>query len=440
MSIAIIVLLAAFQTAGADTVRLSLTQALDRALAANPALRAERAEAQAAGALPLDASRAFLPSVRVELAGVRTTDPVAVFGFKLRQAGFQAQDLALEALNDPAAYTGYSAATTAEQPILAPEGWFGYAAARRAAAARAAGAGRAAGATIFLVTQAYWDAQLAAARLAALDTALAAARGHAEQAERMREQGLVTGLDARLTRIRAAAVEVRRFAALADAENARAGLAAMLALPDAAPLMLTDALATSEPAEGSPCPASECSVSDRGDVRASRLGAAAAGLSVKRAWAAQLPQIAAFGTFAQHSGSAPFGPGSGDWTIGLGVRWNVLQGLAGPGGVRRAAAERAAADARAEATERQARVEVSAAERRLEAARASVAVAERAAAEAGQALDQARLRYRTGAAPITELLDVQAAATNATLDLLAARRDALVARAALTFAYGVHDQ
>jgi outer membrane protein TolC len=85
-------------------------------------------------------------------------------------------------------------------------------------------------------------------------------------------------------------------------------------------------------------------------------------------------------------------------------------------------------------------VEASAAERQLAAARASVVVAQRAAAEAAEALDQARLRYRTGAAPITELLDVQAAATNATLDLLAARRDALVAGAALNFAYGVNDR
>ena len=440
MSIAILALLAAVQTGSPDTVRLSLAQALDRARVANPTLQAERAEARAASALPLDASRAFLPSVRVEITGVRTTDPVAVFGLKLRQAAFQSQDLALDALNAPAAYTGYSAATTVEQPILAPEGWFGYAAARRAAAARTAGAGRAAGATTFLVTRAYWDAQLAAARLAALDTALAAARAHAQQAERMQAQGLVTGLDARLARIRAAAVEVQQLAASADAENARAALAAMLALPDSEAVTLTDSLATSEPVEAPACPGSGCSVADRGDVRAGRLGAAAAGLGVKVAWAAQLPEIAAFGTLAQHSTSAAFGGGSGDWTIGVGVRWSILRGLAGPGDVRRAVAERDAAAARAEATERQARVEGSAAERKLAAARASVVVAQRAAAEAAEALDQARLRYRTGAAPITELLDVQAAATNATLDLLAARRDALVAGAALNFAYGVNDQ
>jgi len=67
-------------------------------------------------------------------------------------------------------------------------------------------------------------------------------------------------------------------------------------------------------------------------------------------------------------------------------------------------------------------------------------VAARATQEARVALDQALLRYRTGTAPITELLDVQAAATNATLTELAARRDLLVAHAALDLAYGVYDR
>jgi outer membrane protein TolC len=69
-----------------------------------------------------------------------------------------------------------------------------------------------------------------------------------------------------------------------------------------------------------------------------------------------------------------------------------------------------------------------------------VSVAASADAEGAEALEQARLRYRTGAAPITELLDVQAAATAATLQLLEARRDLFVALAALDFAYGVNDR
>ncbi|MEQ1855897.1 MAG: TolC family protein, partial [Longimicrobiales bacterium] len=89
---------------------------------------------------------------------------------------------------------------------------------------------------------------------------------------------------------------------------------------------------------------------------------------------------------------------------------------------------------------RNAEVEVLSAERLLEAARGGAAVAARAAVEAAEALAQAQVRYRTGAAPITELLDVQSAATQSTLGLASARRDLLLAEAALDFAYGAYDR
>jgi outer membrane protein TolC len=420
-----------------DTAVLSLDAAVARALAANPALEAERAEARAAATLRGSASRAFLPSLRAEVMGLRTTDPVGVFGLKLRQGAFAGGDLVLDALNDPAAFGGYSSSATVELPLFAPEGWFGYAAAGRGAAARRAGAERMAGATVFLVTQAYLDAQLAARRRTALDTALAATRGHERQAEAMRREGLVTGLDARLASLQAADVEVRRLAAVAEAENARSRLRALLALPESTILVLTDSLPTDRSAT---CADADCALDARGDVRALAAGRDAASAARTSAWAAQLPQIGAFGTMAYHGHDAPWSGGSGDWTVGIALRWSVFPALGGVAAVRKATAERDAATARHDDALRRAEVEVLSATRLLEAARLGAQVAARAEDQAREALSQAALRYRTGAAPITELLDVQAAATTATLNHLSARRDLLLAQAALDFAYGVHDR
>jgi outer membrane protein len=433
----IAILLSLSVQAPPDTLVLSLDAAVARALAYNPSLRAERAEARSVGQLPATASRAFLPSIRADVMGMRTNDPVAVFGLKLRQAGFQGSDLALDALNDPAAYGGFMSAATAALPLVAPEGWFGFAAARQAAAARAAGADRAAGATVFFTTQAYLDAQLAQRRVDALDTALAAARAHGTQAEQLHAQGLVTGLDARLARLGAAALEVRRIAAAAEAANATSRLRALLALPEGTALTLTDSLGG---ARSAACPGEGCGLDQRGDVRALSAGAAAAVLGAKSAWAAQLPQVGAFGTIAYHGHDAPWGGGSGDWTVGIALRWNVFPALGGVAAVRRASADREAARARYEAARRQAEVQALAAERMLAAAREGAVIAARAEAEAKVALEQAQVRYRTGAAPITELLDVQTATTDATLNLLTARHDVLLAQAALELAYGVHDR
>lgn len=433
----IIAILLSLSATPQDTLVLTLDAATARALTANPTLIAERAAARAAETMTGTASRAFLPSIRADVMGLRTTDPVGVFGLKLRQGVFAGSDLALDALNDPSPFGGFTSSATVELPLVAPEGWFGYSAASRAADARRAAAGRMAGATVLMVTQAYVDAQVATERLAALDTALAATRAHQRQAEAMRREGLVTGLDARLAALQAADVEVRRLAAAAEADNARSRLRALLALPEETTLLLTDSIGTATPLS---CADDACGVEERGDLRALAMGRDAANSARKSAWAAQLPQIGAFGSLAYHGHDAPWASGSGDWTFGIALRWNVFPALGGVAAVRKAAAEHDEAAARYEAARRQADVEVLQAERLLEAARAGARVAARAEAEAREALDQARLRYRTGTAPITELLDVQAAATSATLSLLSARRDLVLAQAALAFAYGVNDR
>jgi outer membrane protein TolC len=444
MKIAMFLLFAVGQASQPDTLQLSLVEAVNRALEANPTLQAQEAKAEARAQLPLQASRAFLPSVTFGLQGMKTTDPVAVFGLKLRQENFAAEDLALDALNRPDAYSGYNATATIQMPILAPEGLYGFQAARKAAEAEEAGARRAAGATRFFTIQAYTGALLAARQVEALDTALAAVQGHVTQAEAMREQGLVTGLDARMARVKAAEIEVHRLAAEAQAQNALTSLKAILDLPDSVQLTLTDGLTDlspfSECASGGETGSQACSWDQRGDLQAFAAGAEAASKGVKKAWASQLPAIAAFGSLGHYGKDAPFGSGSGDWTFGIGLSWTPFNGLSGVGSVRAARAEEAMVKAERDAAYRQAEVEVLQAQRMLTAAEEGASVASRAATEAQIALEQARARYTSGTAPITELLDVQAASTNATLSELAARRDLLLAHAALDLAYGVFDR
>jgi outer membrane protein TolC len=282
----------------------------------------------------------------------------------------------------------------------------------------------------------------------ALDAALEAVRGHVSQAEAMHEQGLVTGLDARMARLKESEIEVHRLAAQAQAENALSNLKALLDLDESLEMVLsedlTDIDAASRCAEGPPGGAMEgadsCSWERRGDLQAYSAGVEAASNGVKKAWAAQLPAVAAFGALGHYAQDAPFGNGSGDWTIGIGLSWTPFNGLAGVGSVRAAKAEEAAVKAERNAAYRQAEVEVLQARRMLEAAREGADVASRAAEEAGVALEQAQARYASGTAPITELLDVQAASTNATLSELSARRDLVLAHAALDLAYGVFDR
>jgi outer membrane protein TolC len=245
------------------------------------------------------------------LQGVKTTDPVAVFGLKLRQENFAAEDLALDALNRPDAYSGYNATATVQLPLLAPEGLYGFQAARKAAEAEGAGARRAAGATRFFTIQAYTGARLAARQVEALDTALAAVRAHVAQAEAMNEQGLVTGLDARMAGLRASEIEVRRLAAEAHARNALSALKALLALPESTQLILSDDLLGVMTPSACAVEDSACSWNDRGDLAAYTAGLAAANSGVKKAWASQLPPWRPSGPWGTTARTHPSAAGAG---------------------------------------------------------------------------------------------------------------------------------
>ncbi len=422
-----------------DTLALSLDEAIDRALVTNSDLLAVRAQATAAAQARLVATQAFLPSVELGLEGVRTTDPVGVFGIKLRQDNFQGSDLQLDALNRPDPYGGFTSSATITMPLFVPEGLFGHSAASRMADAQAAQARRMTGATVYRVVEAYWSAQLAARQVEALAAAVAAARAHVARAEALRDQGLVTGLDARLARVRAGEIETRRLASEAQAANALDGLATLIGLELGDALSLIDSLTGPFTADCAGEGAT-CSLEDRADLAAVAFGADAAAAGVRSAWGKNLPSIALFGSLAHHAQSTPWATGSGDWTVGFMVKWNVLQGLGGVGAVKEAQAQRAAAVAQLEATRSRAALEVTSAHRYLTAAEERVEVAAAVRDEANAALAQAELRYQQGQSPITELLDVEAATTAAHLNLLAARRDLFVARAALDFAYGVFDQ
>lgn len=431
MTIAIILLMTL--APGQDS-SMSLDQAIELLLERNPVVAAERAAARAAEASAGLASPAFLPSLAMRADAVRTTDPVAVFGMKLRQENFLAPDLTLDALNRPDAYGGFSFQASLQQPILALEGIFGYRAATRAARAREAMARRTSGILVNNLIRIYWGTQLAQAQILTLESAFSAARAHADQADALRTHGLTTGLDARLARVRAAEIEAQLISARAQADNARAALLSLIDLPNSTSLELSDPLALDGEAD---CETGTCQLR-RADLDAATAAVEAATFAVKRAWSGNLPAVVAFANIASYRQNS-FG-GSSDWTVGIAVTWNPFRGTAGVAAINEARAQRESRQQRLNALKLQAELEVAQSTRLLHATRQRHQVALAALAEANEALIQANLRYATGISTITELLDVQSATNAANLNLLAAIHDILVARATLDFAYGVFDQ
>ena len=414
--------------AAQEPARLSLELALARAATHSPLARAARWERAGREADALGSAAAFLPQLTVELGGLRTDDPVAAFGTKLRQGRFGEADFAIDALNFPPAITDVSTVLNVEQPVFQPMALSGRRAARAGARAARHAEERTAQAVAFEVIRAYFGARLAADRVAVLEESLDAARRTLGQVETLRREGVVTIVDEQLARSRVSELEAS-LAAAAAARSATADLLLdLLGLEPGSPLELTDSLALPQ---GDP-PAEQ----DRADLRALRAGLEAQDAGVLRARSQWLPAVGAFGNLRWHDDDLGIAAGPRHWTAGIVVRWSPFRGLSDVGMLRRAQADREAARAQLEAAERRAQAEVRAARAEREAARAGFAAAEAALAQATQAARAAGSRYAEGAAVITELLAIRAAESSQRLARLQALYQARVADAALALALG----
>jgi len=415
---------------GADTLRLGLADALARARERHPAVVQAAAERRARDADVLASAAAFTPRIGAEFGLLRSDDPVAVFGGRLRQGRFGEADFALDALNRPAPFTDVSTTLSVEQPLFQPEALMARRAGLAAARAAALGESRTGQTAAFDAIRTYVAVLVAEERVVVLQEALDVARRVLAQVQSLRRNGAVTVVDEQLARARVSEVESGLGAAEAGRVAAGDLLLSVLGEPAGRPLLLSDALAEPVPGADTLTPAR------RDDVAALEAAVAAAAANVARAKGSWIPSAGAFGTLDWHSGRAGIAQGPRHWTAGLVIRWAPFRGLTDVGQLRRAEAERDAARERLGDLRRRADAETRLARAERAAALGSVEAADAALAGAAQAARVAGVRYAEGVGTITELLAVRAAESAQRLARLHALYQAHVADAALLLSLG----
>lgn len=422
---------------GTRQQRLTVEEAVRAAVESNPGMRTSRLRERMAEAGTRAATSSLLPRVRVTSGWQRTSDPVGVFGTKLRQGRFGPADLAVDALNDPSPVSDWSTAAEAEWSVLDPSRWAERSAARSRAAAARWQAERTREATAFRARALYWEAVRTGAELEAARTALEAARSNVDLFRRRHEEGLLT--DAHVLRAEAEmeAARARRVDARRRTREARETLGLFLGWsPDSVPVPADSLTAPETPAESR-----GFAPEARADLRAMEAAVRAADSNEEAAWRRYLPALDAFGRWSLHDADAPFGADGEDWSAGVQLRWTLFAGLGREAARRQAdlAAQEArleytAAVREATAEARQARRAVEAARQRVEATRAA-----RRAAERGR--DLTRRRFEEGLAIAADLLQAEsrvAEMRSRAIEALAAYR---VAAARLRFARSQdHDQ
>ncbi len=386
-------------------------------------------EKQAQSLAPL---KGILPSVRIEAAYMRTTDPIGAFGSTVRQRTITPTDFDPAHLNYPGAIGNYQGGIVVEQPLLNADAWLG-----RRAALHASDASRASEAWTRLsirvdVVRAYYGAVLAAERATMLRSAVRAARAHQTQAEAMVRQGMVTKSDALLAAVRAGEVEAQLADAEGGAATARRQLAVLLGgdgadlPPDlAAPAQLPSADRI-RAVVGDDTVAIAGQV--RADVDAATRGLDAARADARRARSTYLPRINSFARYDWNSPDRIYG-GDKSWTAGIAASWSVFGGASEMADVRGASARETAARAQVEGAQANARLDVEQTRTTLAVALTRLAIAERAVAQSAEAHRIVARKYDGGLATVVELLDAQTAETQSTLGFAQSRYAAIVSAA-----------
>lgn len=402
---------------------LTLSQAVESALAANPEVSAARAAAQEAAQHLPQARAGFLPRVDFTQSWQRGSQPVFVFGSLLAQRQFAEADFAVRQLNDPEPVTNMRSAFALEQVVF--DGGRTSAAVRSAslAASTARVAERQTRNDLALTTtRAYGQVLRTAAERRAAESAVTAAVEDARTAEARRDAGTGTEADVLSMRVHLAQMRARAIDAdsgeriarvelnrLMNAQLAREWTLQEVTVPDAAPsdtpALVADALR------------------QRPEIEQAVMKRELGRLLRQSARSALLPNVVVQGGYEWNDGrrASP----AGAWIAGASLRVNVFSGGAHVARVREATYAIARAEALHQQVEAAVRVEVITAAEQLRAARARQDVGRAAVVQARESHRMIRDRYEAGimsAADVirasTSVLDAEAQAINALIDVV----------------------
>ena len=415
---------------------LTLPQAVHLALEKNPGVQAALAYSQAVHEGIAEAKSGRLPRADFSEGFTRGNNPVYVFGGLLTERQFNAGDFALNFLNTPPPLDIFRTQFSAGMPLYdAGQTGRRIKDARISAQAASQTAERTRQEIIFNVIKAYTDELLAQESVEVAASAAKSAEADLARAQARQEQGQAVPSDLLSAQVYAAQTKQDLLQARNAVELARAALNVAMGAPEDAATTIQPGLKETPYDVGSLADRQQRSLAARPDLRAAGLGVERATNGSRMARAEFLPKLNAFGSWEEDN-EAFLTRGGNNWTAGVSLNFNILDG--GANRARLLAANYRKTQAQAEAAQMAAnvRLQVREAYLNLTTAQQRVDVARQAQSEAEESLRIVQNRYEEGLATITDLLRVETARTDARKNYLNALADHRLGYAALELATG----
>lgn len=400
---------------------LTLTEAVEIALAKNPLTRVTAAGRQLADAQLAAARASRLPSVQASEYMTTSNNPVFVFGSLLEQGRFGADNFLLSSLNNPAALTNFRTMLSVRVPLFD----------QRQSKARIDVAKldqeqadlkteEVAQQIRFEVLKSYYGVLLAQSRVEVADEAIEIGAADLKRIRDRFETGLIVRSDLLAAEVQLSEFVQQRIQTVGDLATAQAALNTALGLPVNSQHTITDLLGDRLFSIATPDELVRQALQERPEYAQAVLTVRSNARQVRGARDEALPRLDAFASIGA-SGRSPV-TGSSDYAVGASVTFNVFD----PGRkarINQARATEAIAVAEQEQLGNLISFEVVRAYHQFISARERLQVVSQTTQQASEALRIVQVRYRGGLSNIVEMLRAEMALVRARNDALTARHD-----------------
>lgn len=391
---------------------LTLDYAIGLALEQNPRVWEADAEQAITQAGVARAHASFLPTLQVQEVYTRTNDPIGVFGTKLSQGRFSAQDFSVATLTNPTAVSNFHSTVSLSQSL--------YAGGRTSAAlaqarlqheASRSRSHRQRQEVIFATTSRYYQVLLAQRKIVVLSAALATAQEITRVAQQRFDNGLVVKADVLSAAVRLATLNEQQIGATQQLALAQARLNETMGASLDAAWSIDDRLVRCSGTLSTVADLEQQALAHRPDYQQLAFDEQAQHHAMSQARAAFLPTIRAVASYDLHHPNFP-ARGRDNWSVGVVAQWNLFNGGADAAGVAEATAGLRRMQALRTQAANRIKLEVREARATLHGARERSTVAEQAVTQAEAALQIATDRYQAGLSAFSDVLAREEALTH----------------------------
>jgi len=431
----------------AQAETLDFRQAVEVALKQNPDLMGVQAQMAQARAGINQAEGAKMPKITVSAGVTRTNDALNAFGIKLsqRQATFndfganqflgpQSLGVAPDNLNYPGSVNNFNTRIQAELPLYTGGKLQGYLQqARSMLMAAQAGDQAARQQIVYHALQAYDGVYTARAFKGVAGKALEAAQSQVKTVDSLFKQGVVIKSDLLSAQVRQEDVKLQQDQAANMEAQAMDALHVVLGVPLNQPITLGPEVMVTLP-EGDPNAWVGQAMERNPQIQALQHQIAAAGGKIEVARSDRYPQVGAMARFDTNDPNAGFE--SRSYTVGAQLNWTLFDGGVTQNAVDQAVAKRMELQAKLQSEQNQLGMQVQDSYRKAVDAANQVKTRELAVKQSEEAARIVSKRYADGVGTLVEVQGAQAQLDKARADLILAKQQVNLQRAALRLAIG----